>query len=206
MEKLFPHENDFDAEFLRAAVDTRLPVSALKGLAAMESAFNPKAYRAEYKKGEFWDASYGLMQILSRTAKGAGWSGADPKELLNPAVNLRWGSKFFAGLVARHPRYLDAVASYNMGSPRSAANTTPTIIGIYGKPGPGWTYANQPYVDRVALYTAYYQAVENGDKAKTALVLDTIKKKVIPTAPGFLALSLPGSLPVWEGRPEGWEA
>lgn len=197
---LFSRENDFNAEFLKAATELRLPVSSLKGLAAMESAFNPKAYRAE---PQIQDGSHGLMQILFRTAKGAGFTGS-ADDLFDPLTNIRWGGKYFAGLVAKYPKYLDAVASYNMGYPRKASATTKTIIGIYGEPKPDWVYANQPYVDRVAAYTAYYQAVENGDTAKAASVLDAIKKKVTPLPRNLLVLSSSGLLPVFPERNAGW--
>ncbi len=178
---LFPHENDFNKEFLSAAVAVKIPVSSLKGLAAMESAFNPAAYREE---AAIKDASYGLMQILFRTAQSVGFTGK-PEELFDAGTNLSWGSKFFAGLVKRYPAYLDAVAAYNMGSPRKAKDLKPgtgtydTIVRIYGKPGPDWVYQNQPYVDRVASYTAYYQAVEDGRMADAAAIEDAIKKKII---------------------------
>lgn len=187
---LFQHENDFDREFLSAAIASGVPVSSLKGIVAMESQFNPRAYREE---AAIKDASYGLMQILFKTAQGVGYKGSTDG-LFDPAVNLSWGSQFLARLVGRYPNYLDAVAAYNMGSPRLARDLKPgtgtydTIVRIYGKPEPGWKYQNQPYVDRVAAFTAYYQAVERNDPATAAVVLDDIKKKVLPKAQGFFVL------------------
>lgn len=196
---LFNRETEFDHEFLKVAEELRLPVSSLKGLAAMESAFNPKAFREE---PQIKDASRGLMQILFRTAQGAGFKGS-ADELFDPLTNIRWGGKYFAGLVSKYPKYLDAVASYNMGYPRSAAKSTPTIERIYGKPGPDWVYANQPYVDRVAAYTAYYQAVENGDAARASSVLDAIKKKDYRRGASALGPVLSGTAPGVPGDKRG---
>lgn len=198
---LFADEDTYNDEILAAAVATKIPVSSLKGIMAMESQFDPNAYRDE---PDIQDGSRGLMQILYKTAKGVGFDG-DPDDLFDPATGALFGAKFFAQLVARYPNYLDAVASYNMGSPRAAGNTTPTIVGIYGQPGPDWTYANQPYVDRVAAYTAYYQAVENNDAAKAATVLDLIKKKIIRRAALSLEPPLSGRTPLFNNPPSGWE-
>lgn len=170
---LFPKENDFNREILAASQAAGVPVSVIKGFVGLESAFRPDAYREEKA---IKDASYGLMQILYKTAQGVGYKG-EPRGLLDPATSLLYGAKFLRGLLQRYPNVLDAIASYNMGHPRKASATTPTIVGIYGKPGPDWVYANQPYVDRVASYVAYYQAKERGDEPRAALVLDAIKKK-----------------------------
>jgi soluble lytic murein transglycosylase-like protein len=179
---LFPKENDFNREILAASQATGVPVSVIKGFVGMESAFKQAAFREEQ---HIKDASYGLMQILYKTAQGLGYKGT-PEGLLNPATSLLYGAKFLRGLLQRYPNVLDAIASYNMGHPRKASATTPIIVGIYGKPGPDWVYANQPYVDRIASYIAYYQAKERGDEPRAALVLDAIKKKDTKTGASYL--------------------
>lgn len=192
---LFAHENDFNAAFLSAAVANKIPVSVLKGFAALESAFNAQAFRQEKN-----DASYGLMQILFKTAQGAGYKGA-ASGLFDPATNIKYGAAFLAGLLKKYPNVLDAIAAYNMGYPRKAADTTDIIKGIYGTPAADWVYANQPYVDRVAAYVAYYQAVENTDTAKAATLLDLIKKKVMRQAANSLdPSSLDSFRGLWPGR------
>ena len=194
---LFPRENDFDKEILAASQATGVPVSVIKGFVGLESAFKPEAYREEK---HIKDASYGLMQILYRTAQGVGYKGL-PADLLKPSNSVLYGAKFLRGLLQRYPNFLDAVASYNMGHPRSAAKTTDTIVRIYGKPEPSWVYANQPYVDRVAAYVAYYQAKERRDEPRAALVLDAIKKKDTKLGATFLGHFLPHSLPEREPKP-----
>jgi soluble lytic murein transglycosylase-like protein len=170
---LFAAENKFDHEFLTEAVALKIPVSVLKGFAALESAFNDKAHREE---PAIKDASYGLMQILFKTAQGVGYKGT-ADGLFDPATNIHFGGLFLKGLLQKYPNVLDAIAAYNMGYPRKASATTETIKKIYGAPAADWVYANQPYVDRVASYIAYYQALENTDKSKAATILDLIKKK-----------------------------
>lgn len=188
---LFADENKFDHEILRAANATGVPVAVLKGLIGVESAFKPKAFRAE---PQINDASRGLMQILYRTAKAVGYTGTE-EGLFDPTANVLHGAKFFRDLMLKHKNLPAAVASYNMGYPRPASKTTPTIIKIYGTPAPDWTYANQPYVNRVLAYIAYFQTFEKNDAQARAALLDLIKKKVFPPPPSAL---LPSTSP--DGR------
>lgn len=189
---LFDSENTFDAEILRAANATGVSVAVLKGLIGVESAFKNKAFRAE---PQINDASRGLMQILYRTAKAVGYKGTEDG-LFDPAMNTLYGAKFLRDLLVKYKNLPDAVASYNMGHPRPASKTTPTIIKIYGTPQPDWKYANQPYVNRVMAYIAYYQTFEKNDAQARAAILDLIKKKVFPLPPEWPApsISLDGKL------------
>lgn len=191
---LFQDENAYDAEILRAANTTGVPVAVLKGLIGVESAFKPKAFRAE---PAISDASRGLMQILYRTAKAVGYAGSQ-EGLFDPGQNVLYGAKFLRDLLLKYKNLPDAVASYNMGHPRPASKTTPTIIKIYGTPAPDWKYANQPYVNRVLAYIAYFQTFEKNDAQARATILDAIKKKVLPWPPlGPLpSISLDGKLSV----------
>lgn len=84
----------------------------------LESSFNRFAFRDEPKIG---DASYGLMQLLTRTAKDRGYTG-DPTGLYDAETNIRYGilqlvwiSDYLArrGVSGRNP--LDIAASYNAG-------------------------------------------------------------------------------------------
>ena len=179
---LFANEDKFNKEFFAVSKETGIPVSVLKGFTAAESNFNPKAYRAE---PHIKDASRGLMQILNRTAQAVGFRG-NPEQLFTPVVGLRFGAKYLRGLVAKYPDLSAAIASYNMGSPRPANKSTPIIKKLFGEPGPGWIYANQPYVDRVAAYIAYYQTFERPDPARRASIVDMIKKKDLTTLHGWL--------------------
>lgn len=168
------HEHDYDEEIKYWSNQYEIPFALSKGLISVESAFNPKAYREE---PQINDASRGLTQILLKTAREIGYANK-PEDLFLPDTNLRWGLKFFTTLLNRQNyNVLDAVAAYNMGSPRPAAKTTPAIIKIYGQPGPDWTYANEPYVRRVMAHTAFYDAVENGDFKAAEALRDLLKKK-----------------------------
>lgn len=189
---LFKDEDTYNHAFLSAANATGVPVPVLKGLAAMESAFNPKAYREEKAIS---DASRGLLQILHRTAQAVGFKGK-PDDLFDPTINAQYGGRFMRDLLLKYKNLPDAVASYNMGHPRPASKTTPTIIKIYGEPKPSWVYANQPYVDRVLAYIAYYQAQDRRESDKMAQIADALKKKVqipLPDWPNPFTLAAPKS-------------
>lgn len=79
------------------------------------------------------DYVYGLMQIRLSTAREIGFAGV-PSDLLSPQINILWGVRYFAYLKNRFDGFLNAIASYNAGSPRGRE---------YGD------YVNQSYVDSV---------------------------------------------------------
>lgn len=176
---LFTNENKYDKELLRVSQEEGVPMSVLKGFFALESAFDAKSFRKEeYADPTKNDASYGLAQILYRTARGVGYTGA-PEGLFDPYTSAKYGARFIKGLHQRYPKLSDVIAAYNMGTPRPASKTTPRIIGIYGQPQPDWVYANQPYVDRVSAYISYYQAKERNDAGAAERIEGLIKKKYI---------------------------
>lgn len=83
--------------------------------------------------------SFGLMQLMGQTMRELGYdkqyltAGCDARE------NIYLGVKFLCKLLARHGDEDSALASYNAGSPRRAAN---------GK------FVNQEYVDSVKAFKA----------------------------------------------------
>ncbi len=85
---------------------------------AVESSFNPRAYRFEPHLGE---ASYGLMQTLESTARDLGFTG--PAEaLFDPATSLtfgmrylRWSWDLLRQRLGRDPDTTEWVAAYNAG-------------------------------------------------------------------------------------------
>lgn len=96
-------------------------VTAADVMAVMEieSAFNPRAYRAEPKLG---DGSRGLMQVLLMVARDRGYYG-DPDGLYDPETNIRvgvahlvWGYLYLdnkiAGAGVPEPKW---VSAYNGG-------------------------------------------------------------------------------------------
>ncbi len=196
--QLFKNENQFDHDFLKVSQETGIPISVLKGFTALESAFNPKAYKYEPHRK---DASYGLMQVLYQTAKGFGYKDL-PEKLFEPYNSIKYGALFLKHLFKKYNNIYDVIASYNMGFPRPASKTTPLIISIYGQPQPDWKYANQPYVDRVASYIAYYQALEQNDVNKAWEIYNLIKAKKLKEASSYIknpyvSLGMPWTAWLW---------
>lgn len=106
--------NAFDPIITGAAARYGIPFQWIKAVIGTESNFNPDAYRAE---PQINDASYGLMQILSRTARGLGFSG-DPDDLFDPAINIELGSKLLAQLRRSYGEDFRRIYSaYNSGNP-----------------------------------------------------------------------------------------
>src|SRR4029450_7443833 len=106
--------NDFDPLISASSARWGVPFQWVKAVIGTESNFDPDAYRAEPRIG---DASYGLMQLLSETARGLGFSG-DPAELYDPERNIDLGTKLLAQLRARYGADFRRVYSaYNSGNP-----------------------------------------------------------------------------------------
>jgi len=182
---LFKKEDLYNHEMLQASQEEGVPLSVLKGFFALESQFEAKSYKYEEHlninklpetSSKRIYASYGISQILYTTAQNMGYQG-QPEGLYDPYTSAKWGARFIANLHKQYPKDLDVIATYNAGWPRPAARTTPIIVGIYGQPGADWVYANQPYVDRVAAYIAYYAAVERNDQITAQKVHDILQKK-----------------------------
>jgi len=171
--RLFKREYDFDKYFKQVSKETGIPVSLLKGFAAGESAFNPKAKREEPHRN---DASYGMLQLLYQTARIYGFN-KKPEELLDPYLSLKYGALHIKHLSKKYTDLEDVIAAYNMGYPRPATKTTKFIMRIYGKPKKNWKYANQPYVDRIAAFIAFYQAIENKNINRAWEIRNLIYKK-----------------------------
>jgi len=182
-----------------------LPEELVLAIIAVESGFNPKSYRRE---PHINDASFGLMQILERTAVGMGFQKplfTISHPLFDPETNIKYGTEFLRRLWTQYGGNRDAViAAYNMGHPRKAENTTAHIIRIFGKPQTWWTYANQPYVDNVNRHVRYFRAMLDGDELQMRTVEKEIRAawrnkmpKIFPLIPllvfGVLVLS-------WRGK------
>lgn len=171
----------------------QLPLHIVLGLIKIESDFNPNIRKFEPHLNT---ASYGLTQILETTAKGLGWKPSITHlikhDLYNVNTNLKYGLLYFKKLFEKYKNWNDAIASYNMGFPRKAQNTTPIIIKIFGVPKPHWVYANQPYVDLVNLWSEYYLNYLNNNKSNMIKILERIKlySKSIKKPPNMLNLIL----------------
>jgi soluble lytic murein transglycosylase-like protein len=104
----------FDTEIQQAAVAHSVPAIWIKAVIETESNWDPEAYRAE---PQINDASYGLMQLLSSTARGLGFNGP-VEQLFIPAVNIPLGTK----LLGQHRRkygddFRRVYSAYNSGRP-----------------------------------------------------------------------------------------
>jgi soluble lytic murein transglycosylase-like protein len=152
---VFAREHDFDGAIGAASQASGVPVALLKAVIGAESAFNPTAYRAEAPRASLpptadfpmgGDASFGLMQLLSRTARGLGYAG--PLDgLYDPETNVRLGAQLLAQGLDRGS-VSDSVSAYNGG-------WRPTLG--FGSPMADGTYGNQGYVNKVLSYLSYFQ-------------------------------------------------
>lgn len=80
--------------------------------------------------------SWGLMQIMGTVAREHGFDDYFPK-LCVPEIGLEYGILHFIKFLKQHDDLLDAIASYNAGSPRQKQNGE---------------YVNQRYVDKVLQF------------------------------------------------------
>jgi LPXTG-motif cell wall-anchored protein len=105
--------SEYDAIIAEAAARYDVPESWIKAVIGVESDFNAAAYRAEPAIN---DASYGLMQLLYRTAALLGYDG-DPEGLFDPETNIMLGAKYLGQLRSQFGDDFRAVYSaYNSGS------------------------------------------------------------------------------------------
>lgn len=78
--------------------------------------------------------SWGLMQVMGATAREMGYNLPMPL-LCEPSIGVEYGVRYLASQLARYDNNVeDAVAAYNAGSARKAANGS---------------YTNQSYVTKV---------------------------------------------------------
>lgn len=103
------------------------------------------------------DSSWGLMQVLLKTARGVlNRPTLTIAELITPEVNIEAGVKFIGQLLQRYNyTYDDAIAAYNAGSARK------------GKDG---KYVNQAYVDGVNRWYNTYIAIDTVSNAASNVV------------------------------------
>lgn len=115
-----------------------IPSSLIKAVVRVESNFNPtaQAYEKNIKK-----YAYGLMQILTDTAKQVTKTDVTGSDLFNPDTNIKIGTKYLRWQLDRYGQDRDsAIAAYNAGT-------------VYKKAG---EFVNQDYVDKVNKYRRIY--------------------------------------------------
>lgn len=127
---------------VRIAKQYGVPPALVKATIKQESNWDVNASRFEHHLG---DTSWGLMQILLKTAKDTlGNPNLTIQQLIEPTTNITAGTKYLGILLNRYGNLRDAVAAYNAGSPR---------LGQDGK------YVNASYVDNVYRYFLMYDTL-----------------------------------------------
>lgn len=130
-----------------------VPTALVKATIKQESNWDVNASRYE---AHLQDSSWGLMQVLLKTAKSVlGNNALTIQQLIEPATNVTAGTRYLGTLLAKYGNMRDAIAAYNAGSPRLT------------KEG---QYVNQKYVDSV---WRYYQMYETLGPAASMLVTQT---------------------------------
>lgn len=176
----FAREHEFDREISEAARDYRVPVAMLKAIIAAESAFNPRAYRYE---AHINDASYGLMQLLYRTAQSLGYVGK-PDGLYNPRANIRLGAAYMADNLRTA-----AGNGYGMESAISAYNGG--FSGVRRGDGkrttnaPGAPFINQAYVNKVLALMQYFGGAGAGAQPLSTVTINAPAPASYTPKPGI---------------------
>jgi len=111
--------------------------AVLAAIIHRESEGMPEALRYEPKKKDY---SYGLMQILSETARWLGFN-ADNDFLFEPEINIHYGAKYLKNRFETFGTMYDAVSAYNCGTPDHSSGQ----------------YTNQKYVDFVVNLVPVYR-------------------------------------------------
>lgn len=156
-----------------AAFKYNVPASLILGHIKQESGFDRNAYRNE---PAISDASWGLMQILTKTAKGLD-SSATATKLLDPEFNIDLGTRLIAQNLIRYGGDVKSeAAAYNAGTAYKDAN------GEYiSKSG---NTAVQGYVDKVySNYEYYTKWLASGAKEIDLAMINPV------LVFGFIALS-----------------
>jgi soluble lytic murein transglycosylase-like protein len=131
-----------EALVVRIAKQYNVPQSLVKAVIKQESNWDVNASRYETHLN---DTSWGLMQVLLKTAKDTlGNSDLTIQQLIDPTTNITAGTMYLGKLWTQWGNIKDAIAAYNAGSPRLDKN---------GK------YVNAEYVDNVYRYFLMYDTL-----------------------------------------------
>jgi hypothetical protein len=176
--KKFASEDAYDAIVDAAAakystVAAPIPPELIKAFIALESNFNPRATRAEPQLKPVatipglehgGDASYGLMQVLYRTAWMLGYRGT-VSGLYDPATSIDLGTRYLADNIRAakaHGYALDsAISAYNAGGsgdrPGDGKRLTSRKDGHLADGKTLAPFVNQAYVNRILSYFRHFQ-------------------------------------------------
>ncbi len=158
---IWANENSYNDIIDKNAVVHGVPAALIKALIAKESSFNPNAKKYE---AHLNDSSWGLMQILFRSAQTLGYTGK-PEGLTDPKINIYYGTYHLANNLKIAGGKIDvAVAAYNAGWSKVRKGDAPR--NAQGQ------FINQSYVDDVSVYHAYFSHKVTETEAK-----DYIKSK-----------------------------
>lgn len=103
-----------------------VPASWINAVIMTESSGQQYAYRDE---PQIHDGSYGLMQLLERTARGLGFNG-DTDELFDPVVNIDLGTRLLSDLRSRYVTFERVYSAYNSGSPDRYQTSTQVAANV----------------------------------------------------------------------------
>ena len=171
--------NQFDQIIVAAAVNYEVSVPLIRAVIMTESSFNPNAYRPE---PAISDGSYGLMQVLFRTAVSLGFPN-DPSQhtrLFDPATNINLGTKYLAQLQRKYENVDDIYAAYNSGAVRK--NAAGEYVNTKGDTGV------QKRVDR--FLSIYADMVAEWESTGEAIKQADIEEKGAAESGGIAALVL----------------
>ncbi len=143
-----------------------VPAELIAAHIEQESGWIPSAFRYEPALN---DGSYGLMQVLSKTASQVLGRVLGASELYDPRTNITAGTAYIAQNLRRWPDIKDAIAAYNAGTARK------NVFGIYvnSKGLPTVQY----YVDRV--YNKYLGFSGQGIEYATATNITAVTLAVM---------------------------
>ena len=144
MATLFLTEQKYQAPIMLSAQKYGVPPELIMGHIKQESGFNPSAYRGE---PQINDASYGMMQMLLKTAKGLD-PNATVEKLYTPEYSIDLGTRLIAQNIKKYGNIPDAIAAYNAGIPRK--NEKGEYVNSKGVTNV------QFYVNQVTKYTNQY--------------------------------------------------
>lgn len=124
----------FEPLIQQCSVNYGVPTALIKAIISQESDWNPNAVNLN-------DPSYGLMQLNAHY-----WG--TPEQLLVPENNINIGTRILADQLARLGDMSLAIAAYNAGTSRSAADLSQRIANNVNNVG--------NYVSAVLAYYNYF--------------------------------------------------
>lgn len=167
----------YDDLVQRYAAQFNVPEALIRAVIMVESSGNPKAYRAEPK---IKDASYGLMQLLSKTAQWISGRIVSAAELFNPEINIELGTRYLRYQLTRYDGNIEAAAAaYNAGT------------AFRKKDG---SYSNQSYVDEVMKWFNEFSGTDAGTSSPSSGSGNSPEPGGTPSGSGLLiaAIALAG--------------